>query len=237
MDKLTVEVAREMFPTKLKSSITQEVVDTINNISVEPEVANFYRDNLMTYTSVLSEGKYRVSDYIKAIKYVTYKFMGDTNRAAYTKTFPERMQRMIDNGSSDKHINSFITAYNKGSMVVKIFEKNVIPTSIMYQDLYHQAVMTNAELMTEAKSEMVRHKAATTLMEQLTPDPASKIELDVNMKQESSIVDKYHDALLGFSKQLQEKMKDGGDINQINNIKINTNLTDVIDVEAEKTDG
>jgi len=234
MDELTLELAKEMFPLKLRSNITQETIDKINEMSIEPEVAHFYRDNLMTYTSVLLDGKYNISDYINGMKYITYKFMGDTNKSAYAKTFPERMDRMLKKGISEKKINSFITAYNKGSMITKIFERSIIPKSIVYRDLFHDAVMVNADLMVSANSEMVRHKAATTLMEQLAPPVDAKIELDINVKQESSIVDKYEKALIDFSQNIQNEMKKGGDINRLNNIKINTDIKDAIDVEASE---
>jgi len=81
-------------------------VETINSLSADPMLREAFRDNLISYTGVLQDGKYKVTDYINAVKYVSYKLLGASNSEAYQKTFPDRWQRLVDEGADSKTISS-----------------------------------------------------------------------------------------------------------------------------------
>ena len=106
MDLITLEEVRASVPTKLQSVVSQSLVDKLNYLNSEvPEAAESIRDNFITYVDVLQEGKYKLTDYLNAIKYVSFKLMNKTNRDAYRFTFPERFQRMKEAGKADKDIH------------------------------------------------------------------------------------------------------------------------------------
>ena len=131
MDPLTIEEVKSTVPVKVQSAITQSLVDSLNNLSSDsPEVVENVRENFITYIDVLSEGKYKVTDYLNAIKYVSFKLMGKTNRDAYRFTFPDRFKRMKADGIESKDIDSMISAYNRNKLVNKIYEKTIIPSWI-----------------------------------------------------------------------------------------------------------
>ena len=232
MEKLTLDVVKKMFPKNVAKKATQEIVDLINEVTDNPDHAQFIRDNILTYTSVLQDGRYKIKDYILATKYVSYKMMEDTNIAAYSKTFPERMQRMIDKGMPDKDINSVITAYNKGSVVTKIFEKIIVPTSITYRDLFHQSILKQADLMMNANSEAVQQKASAHLIEHLKPNEEAKIELDVNLKESVDIVAQYDKALTLASEKMLNLIEKGANIEDVANIRL-TVKEEISDAEVE----
>ena len=56
----------------------------------------------------------------------------------------------------------------------------MVPTHILNAGVYQEAINVQAELMHTAKSEMVRQKAAESLITNLAAPALAKIELEVN---------------------------------------------------------
>ena len=184
---LTLDQFQLALPDKVKKSINQELIDQINNTLSDPEMFESYRDNLISYTKVMADGKFKVTQYIDAVRYVSFKLMGCTNIEAYTKTFPDKYQRFIQQGVQAKDIASYVTAYNKSKLVNLIFEQTLIPSYVLNQDLYQRALNVQADLMINAKSEKVRCDAANSLLTQLKAPEVKKVELDIGVKEDSSI--------------------------------------------------
>lgn len=184
---LTLDQFKLALPDKVKKSINQELIDQINNTLSDPEMYESYRDNLISYTKVMADGKFKVTQYVDAVRYVSFKLMGCTNIEAYTKTFPDKYQRFVQQGVSAKDIASYVTAYNKSKLVNLIFEQTLIPSHVLNQDLYQRALNVQADLMINAKSEKVRCDAANSLLTQLKAPEVKKVELDIGVKEDSSI--------------------------------------------------
>jgi len=187
MDVLTLDQFKDALPEKVKKSINQELVDQINTTLSDPEQYESYRENLLSYTKVMAEGKFKVPNYIDAVRYVSFKLMGCTNIEAYSKTFPDKILRFNAQGVEAKDIASYVTAYNKSKLVNLIFGQTLIPTHILNQDLYQRALNVQADLMTNAKSEKVRCDAANSLMVQLKAPEIQKVQLDIGIKEDGSI--------------------------------------------------
>ncbi len=187
MSGLTVEEFKDALPLKVKRSVNQELIDQINTTLSDPEMYEAYRDNLLSYTKVMVDGRFKVSSYIDAVKYVSHKLMGCTNIEAYTKTFPDKYKRFVAQGVQAKDIASYVTAYNKAKLVNLIFEQTLIPSYVLNQDLYQRALNVQADLMVNANSEKVRCDAANSLLVQLKMPEVTKVEMDLNIKEDSSI--------------------------------------------------
>jgi hypothetical protein len=187
MSALTVEQFRAALPDKVKKSVNQQLVDQVNATLSEPELFEAYRDNLLSYTKVMADGRFKVSEYINAVKYVSHKLMGCTNIDAYSKTFPDKILRFQSEGVSSKDIASYVTAYNKSKLVNLILEQTLIPSYVLNQDLYQKALNVQAELMVTAKSEKVRSDAANSLLSHLKMPEKQTVELDLTVKEDSSI--------------------------------------------------
>lgn len=230
MSVLTVDQFKMALPEKVKKSINQELIDQINTTLADPDMYETYRDNLLSYTKVMADGRFKVTDYVSAVKYVSHKVMGATNIEAYTKTFPDKYQRFVNNGVQPKDIASYVTAYNKSKLVNLIMEQTLVPAWVLNQDLYQKALNKQAELMMTARSEKVQSDAAAHLMNALKPPEASKIELDVNIKEDSSIA-ALRASTLELARQ-QRLMVQAGAMNaqQIAHSK----LSAVVDVEAKE---
>lgn len=184
---LTVEQFKQCLPDKVKKSVNQDLIDEINSTLSEPELYEAYRDNLVSYTHVMADGKFQVSQYIQAVKYVSHKLMGCSNIDAYIKTFPDKYAGFVAQGVAAKDIASYVTAYNKGKLVNLIFAQTMIPSYVLNQDLYQKGINHLALLMITAKSEKVQADAAIGLLNQLKPPEIQKVELAIGVREDSTI--------------------------------------------------
>ena len=211
MHPLTVDQFRQALPDKVKKSVSQELIDQINTTLAEPELFEAYRDNLLSYSKVMADGRFKVDQYISAVRYVSHKLMGSTNIDAYSKTFPDKMQRFAATGVSSKDIASYVTAYNKSKLVNLIFEQTLIPTYVLNQDLFQRALNVQADLMTNANSEKVRCDAANSLLSHLKMPETQKVELDISVKEDSAIA-ALRETTLALARQ-QRMMLEAGAMN------------------------
>ena len=184
---LTVEQFQAALPAKVKKSMNQGLIDQVNAVLVDPDLYEAYRDNLVCYTSVMADGRFKVENYLEAVKYVTHKLLGCTNIEAYMKTFPDKYTRFVAQGVASKDIASYVTAYNKGKLVNLIMAQTLVPSYVLNQDLYQRALNVQADLMITAKSEKVRSDAAAHLMAALKMPEVMKVELDIGVKEDSAI--------------------------------------------------
>lgn len=184
---LTVDMVAKALPPNLKTAATQELVDKINTITSDQLIAEQIRENFISYTKVLQEGKFKTEDYLNAVAYVSYKLMGHTNQDAYFKTFPQRHQALVANGVSAKDIAAYVSAYNRGKLVNLILEQSLVPTWVLNQDLYQKAINTQADLMINAQSEMVRTTAANSLLTHLAKPKEAGPLVAIDMRENSGM--------------------------------------------------
>jgi len=186
---VTIEQLQRVMPKQTKTKVTESLVATINEIMTDSQMRENFRDNLLSYTSVMADGKYKIQSYVDAVRYVSHKLLGSTNIEAYTKTFPHRFQRLVNEGADNKTISSYCAAYNKTKLVNKILEQTLVPMHVLNADLHQKALNRQAFLMMNAKSEKVQTDAANSLLTQLKAPETTKIELDVSVKDDKSILE------------------------------------------------
>ena len=186
---LTVEQVEKALPANLKNAATQSLTDQINNIVSDPIVAEQVRNNFISYTSVLKDGKFKTEDYLHAVTYVSYKLMGDTNQDAYFKTFPQRHAALVARGVTSKDISAYVSAYNKGKLVNLILEQTLVPTWVLNADIYQRAINTQADLMINAQSEMVRTQAANSILTHLAKPKEAGPLINFDMNENSGMTE------------------------------------------------
>lgn len=184
---LTAEQFKKALPDKVKKNVNQELIDQVNLMLADPDMYEQYRDNLLGYTSVMQDGKFKIESYISAVKYVSHKLMGCSNIAAYSKTFPNKIADFTARGVSDKDISAYVSAYNKSKLVNLIFAQTLVPAYVLNQDMFQKALNVQAELMVSANSEKVRSDAANSILTHLKMPETTKVELDITTKGDSSI--------------------------------------------------
>lgn len=188
-DLLSVEQFKQVMPSQLRGSINQELIDQINTTLSDPTMFEIYRDNLLSYTQVMKDGKFKMTDYISAIKYCSHKIMGSSNIDAFVKTFPDRYQALVSSGVSSKDISSHVAAYNKNKLVNLILEQAMIPSWVLNQDMYQKALNVQLDLMMNSNSDKVKCDAANSLLTHLKPPEVKKVELDIGLKKDAAMDD------------------------------------------------
>lgn len=179
---LTLEEVQDSLPAGQKGHITQDMVDQLNNLSKDPEEAKYIRENFITFSQVLQEGRFKLGDYVRAVMYVSHKVMGKSNLEAYKATFPDRHKQMVADGRSGKDIASYVAAYNKGKLVNLVYERSMIPTWVLNQDMFQSALNTQYEIMNDVSvSDKVRVEAANSILTHLKKPEVNKAELKVDI--------------------------------------------------------
>lgn len=185
---LTCDQVASVLPATLKKSVTQSFVDQINNIVTDPVHAEAVRENFISYTRVLQDGKYKIQDYLHAVTYVSFKLMNMSNKDAYARTFPQRYADLVAKGATPKDISAYVAMYNKGKLVNAILEQSLIPFHVINQDLRQKALNTQVDLMRNAHSEMVRMQAANSILTHLTPPKElATTQINVNVGESSGL--------------------------------------------------
>ena len=206
---VTKELVARALPGNLKSAATDELADLINQISTDPLVAEQIRNNFLSYTSVLKEGKYKVEDYLNAVAYCSYKLMGDSNQDAYFKTFPQRYANLMAAGRTPKEISSYVSAYAKGQLVNKIMEQTLVPSWVLNQHMYQAALNTQFNLMSdESVSAKIRSDIADSLLNRLSKPREAGPLINIALA-ESSGMNELKDAMKRMAEQQQQLIHAG----------------------------
>ena len=186
-ETITLEQFKDVLPKQVRSGISDEVIDSINQAISTSELRENFRDNLLSYTSVMKDGKFKIDCYINAVKYVSLKLLGSSNVDAYLKTFSYKHQWFLAQNTSSKDISAYVAAYNKTKLVNLIFAQTLVPFHVLNADLYQKALNVQSDLMYNAKSEKVRSDAAKNILEVLRPPEDTKINIDIGLSKDSAI--------------------------------------------------
>lgn len=218
---LTVAEVAKAVPAHLKTAVTASLVGQLNTLQVDPQHAEAIRDNFLSYTKVLGEGRFKLEDYLYAVKYVSFKLMGYTNQDAYLRTFPDRHEKMREAGRTSQEISSYVSIYAKGKLVNLILEQSMIPTWVLNQDTYQQAINTQADLMLNANSEMVRMQAANSILQHLKKPDAVGPLINIDQRDMSGISE-LTGALNKLAESQLKALQSGATTLQISASKIST---------------
>lgn len=179
-DLMTPDQFKLALPAQFRGNVNQDVMDGVNALLADPNLAEAYRERMIGHTSVLREGKFKLESYLGAVKYVTQKMMNKSNLDAYIATFPDKYQDFVARGVSQKDISSYVSAFNKSKLVNLIMEQALIPAWVGNQDMYQQALNAQFDLGMNASSEKVRVEALNSVLGQLKQPEKTKITLDIS---------------------------------------------------------
>lgn len=224
---LTEDQLKRALPKTMRVHNVVGLLDSVNDaIRADDNMADSLRDNVIGFSSVLKEGIYKASDYINAVKFVSYKLLGKTTVEAYAAALPNRYQRLIDSFTSPKDIGSYAGAYRRGVLVNKILEQTLVPTHILNASIYQKAINTQAMLMMGADSEKVRCDAANSLLVNLKAPVVAKVELAINHREDKSIED-LRETIIELSQIQKAKIISGIPVKDIAHSKlVNSNISD-----------
>lgn len=185
---LTLDQVTAAVPAQLRTSVTQHFVDMLNQLQVDPEMADNIKDNFLSYSGVLKEGRFKIEDYFNAVMYVSYKLMNMTNQDAYIRTFPKRHADLVARGATAKDISSYVAAYHKGKLVNMIMEQVMVPVWVLNQDMFQKALNVQYDLMTDLDmSGKVRTDAANSILTHLKKPEKMDFQLNMNTPESSGM--------------------------------------------------
>lgn len=196
-------------PRDLQIHATPEMLQKINQASADPIVAENIRDNFISYTKVLSEGKFKIDDYLNAVKYISYRCMGHTKQDSYFKTFPDRHRTLVMNNTTPKDISSYVAAYDKNKIVVMLYEQSAIPVWVVNQENVQKAINTLVDVMANSKSDIARVNAANSILTNLTPPKEEAPLINIDMRNNTGL-DDLRNTLLNLATAQQEMIKNKG---------------------------
>lgn len=212
LNKITVEDIKQIYPVRVNNKVLERAVEIINGSTEDMDyiLAKEFRDNCMSYIDIMKGGKgLNFEDYVNACKFATFKMAGNTDIRAYALTFPERIRRMERDGLPNSHLYQYANIYSRNKTVTEVMTKLMMPTHVLYQDIFHQAVKTQAEIMVNTKiNPKIRSDAANSLMTHLKQPEIKKAELQINTK-DSGVISDLANALANLSAGQREMMLNG----------------------------
>lgn len=185
---LELEAVRKLVPKTQRGLITQDFVDRIAASVANTEVAEQFKENFITYINVLSKGRYKMEDYVSAVKYISFKLLGYSNIKAYAATFPERYQRLKDEGQ--QQIEAFVSMYARGKLVNQIYEQTMVPTYVLNAPLHQEALNELAMMIKDPDVRgMAKVKACEAILQYTKQPEVVKGELTIGIEQSDTIND------------------------------------------------
>lgn len=215
---LNLQELKDCMPSKMRNLVTESTLARVNAVADgNEELIALFRDNMMNYETAVSEGKYTSQDYVNAIMFVTFKNLGYTDIDAYAKVFPDRYKEKLAKGYDRNRIAVDVSAYTHNKLVQTLINQMMIPVWLLNQPYVQRAINVQVDLMENSTSDLVRQKAAESLMNYLRkPEAASTLEINIKQTSEMKII--------------EEKLTTIVD-HQLEAIKQGAKLKDVIDVE------
>lgn len=209
LHKLTAEEFAIVLPKRFHKDLSQELMDHVNMSLNSDPAEESYRDNLLEYCGVLAQGKFKITGYINAVKFVSFRMLGNTKKDAYIKTFPGRYSRYVAKGHSEREIASIAHGYSNSKIVVLILAQAMTPVHVINAGLFQRAINTQAMIMNAPDaSYKVRSDAANYLMNTLKPPETAKIELDMKVSEDESLTE-LRAATVEFARQARDAIVAG----------------------------
>ena len=239
MNELSVELVHSQLTAQQRLTVSEETIEDINRLAADPDYGEEFMDTYLTHLQVLADApKNNHTQYLNAMKFFSLVEARNSLTNAYIKVFPERYEDRRK-GRTDETAKDLMrkeaSRYNGSKLVNEIRRVAGMPVQLVHRHLMHEAILETANLMKNAKSEMVRAKAADTLIRELKP--AEEQTLNVKVEDGStSVIDDLRKATQELAAQQHEAVMAGVPIKQITAARIYSDDDDIIDVPVKSED-
>lgn len=239
MNELTLATVSSQLTSQQKLLISQETIDEINKLANDPEYGEEFLQSYMEHLKVLADApKNTHRQYVNAVKFFSLVEAGNTLTDAYIKVFPDRYEarrEYEDEDAGKEIIRKAASRYNGGKMVNDIRRVASIPVQLIHRHLLHEAILENANLMKTARSEMVRQKAADTLIRELKPAEDATINVKVD-DGSGSVIQELHKATVALAAEQKKAVLAGIPMKSIAAARIYESDDEIIDVDPIPAD-
>lgn len=206
---MTIELATvsRMLPKSHRTLLSQDFLDRIEASVKDSDIADHFKENFISYLGVLTTGKYSMEDYTNAVKYISYKLLGMTNQKAYIATFPDRYERLVNEGKDDDTIACYVRAYNQNKLVIQIYEQTMVPTYVLNAPLHQEALSELAKMIRDPGVRgMAKVKACEAILQYTKQPDVVKGEIKIGIEQQDTIAE-LREATEGLAAMLQNSLK------------------------------
>ena len=207
MEELTLDFVKGAVPKKCRHAVTQEFVDGLNKAMKSSSEGEIFVENFITYSNVINEGKFGLSEYVDAVKFVSLKLLGHTNVSAYKKVFPERWMRLEREGIKAK--DDFAQKYNSNLLVTKIYQQTIVPTWVLNAPLHQKALSELGRMIDDPSVRgMTRVKACEAILN-YTKQPEvveSKVQISIG---QSDTISELREVTAKLANTLKQGLEEG----------------------------
>lgn len=195
MNELSKEVVLSQLPKHQRNLVSENEIKEINKLVEDPDYGPEFLSSYLDHMKVLHENvRNNHAQYVNAVKFFTLVESNHSLKDAYIKVFPERYEeRCRRSNDPDASINAEASRFNKSGLVNKVREMAAVPIQLIYRHVLHEAIIESANLMRTARSEMVRQRAAATIISELKPQEDTVINVRVDDGSKSAI-EELHEA-------------------------------------------
>lgn len=234
-DVITVEELKQKFPRKA-NTITEDTVNLINEATSDPCFsADDFIEHMVSYQSVMINGKYSMKEYINALKFCSYLEMEDSAVEAYKKARAndefviERMNAPTDS-KEYRELTHQASRARKSPIVRQILTQTDMPLYLMFQGSRYEAVKVLHQEMTTAAYSKDRISAAKALLEQVKPPENVQVEIGLG-PQENNALQQLNEQLAKIAVKHKDGLESGTvSLTELGSLKAKE---DVIDAEVE----
>lgn len=236
MKELSLEVVSSQLSPKQRLLVSEETLEEINKLATDEDYGEEFLDSYLTHMNVLKEAtRTNHRQYLNAIKFFTLVEAGNNLTDSYIKVFPERYdarrRNHPENEDGKEIMRSEASRFNRSVIVNEIRKVAAIPVQLIHRHLLHDAILKQAALMQDAKSEMVQQKASACLIEQLKPQEDTVLKLDVE-DGASSVISDLRAATVALAAKEREAVLAGVPISTV----VESDIIDVTPTEVPEDD-
>ena len=230
---ITIEQLKASFPKERRKFVNQKLVDLVNEIERSGDYDGSVVERVISYSDILSSGRYKMRDYIKAVEYVVNYLQTESQSDAYVKTFPEKVAKRIKEGKTP-YATGAPAMYYQGDLVQAVMARSMLSKRLLHYDKVDKAINTLYDVMLESKSDRSRIDAADRILTHLAEDPKSKIEMEVSIKKDES-GSALEQKMLELAEMQQKAFQSGMKVTEIQKIgNRKDDDQDVIELEVTK---
>lgn len=220
--KLTLSALTIAVPKNYKKDITPELIEELNLLIENPDYGQEFRETIVSSASILA-GKepFSLGQYVSAVKFVSLTMAGFSRVKAYCMVFPDRLEAREARGESISDMGGEASRFNATTAVNKIREQARIPLHLVNQGTVQAAINQLLYLMMNARSDVAKVSAATTLLKELRPPEVQNVELQIGMSDQAlAVQEKQTEQLVSIAENQRRLLEAGANLNDIQQIHV-----------------
>lgn len=223
---MDVEVLRNMLPKRFRGYMTDDLYSKVEEFYKGD--SKDYWDNFMSYLGVLKESGCTLSAYSDAVRYCSYRLLGESKVESYKRAFPDRVEKFIrlyggDEELLGKKIRQNADAYNRNKIVCEVIGQSLVPNWIVNAGYNQEALNKLVEIIRDdsIKNGMVKVKACEAILE-ATKRP-EVIEQRIRIEGSSGLneeMEELREITERLSKGLREEIERGKGLKEVSEIEL-----------------